>query len=178
MNNPFVIDVTDILRGDVPERIAVEGSAPLNLGGEMLGIREGDEVTVEGTLSNLGEAIMVDATVRGTATGTCARCLKELHPALSMQVNEVFGIKPDFITGEDDEDETEKPALVEDNTVNITQAVVDDAGLNIPFSPVCENYGQACAEETPGPDGISGEEEPPADPRWAGLEKFLDEGEK
>ena len=59
--------------------------------------------------------------------------------------------------------------------MDITQAVIDEAGLNLPFNPTCLDFDSSCAEsdsEVPEPDGISGEEER-IDPRWAGLaEKF------
>ncbi len=57
-----------------------------------------------------------------------------------------------------------------DDTVDLEQAFVDEAGLSLPFNPTCQ---PSCAEtDVPEPDGVSGEVER-VDPRWAGLEKFL-----
>lgn len=172
MTNPFVIHVGDIANG-ATEMIDTSGPSPVRWGANLLAVEEDTQVNVHATVSNLGEAFMVHASVSGEASGTCARCLSPLSPEFSVNVNEVFGENPDFIDG-DDAEEGDEPLLVEDNTVDISQLVIDEAGLNTPFSPTCENYGKKCQDSTPAPDGISEEveQEDKPDPRWAGLEKF------
>lgn len=172
MSNPFVIHVGDIASG-ASETINTTGPSPVRWGAQMLAVEENTPVSVTATINNLGEAFMVNAEVDGEATGTCARCLQPLNPEFTVRVNEVFGANPDFIEG-DEAEEGEGPNLVEDNAIDISQLVIDEAGLNTPFSPTCETYGTACQESTPEPDGISEdvEAEDTPDPRWAGLEKF------
>ena len=65
----------------------------------------------------------------------------------------------------------EVPEIVNDE-LDLLQTVIDEAGLGLPFAPVCEN---GCDIETPEgvTTGVSGEEEDKVDPRWSGLEKFL-----
>lgn len=145
----------------------------------MLGVAEGAPVEVHGTLANLGEAIMATVQVSGEATGTCSRCLQDLSTTLEYSISDVFGLTPDFITADDSaddeaEEELDEPLLVHDNAIDITQLVINEAGLNAPFSPVCTDFGAECREDTPSPDGISEEvdDEDKPDPRWAGLEKF------
>ena len=177
MSNPFVLAVGDIPTG-LSEQVDAQGASPIAWGGNMLGVAEGAPVEVHGTLANLGEAIMATLQVSGEATGTCSRCLQELSTTLEYSISEVFGLTPDFITtddGDDDaDDEPDEPLLVQDNAIDITQLVIDEAGLNAPFSPVCADFGAECREDTPAPDGISeeAEDEDRPDPRWAGLEKF------
>ncbi|WP_034986376.1 YceD family protein [Corynebacterium jeikeium] len=177
MSNPFVLAVGDIPTG-LSEPVDAQGASPVPWGGNMLGVAEGAPVEVHGTLANLGEAIMANLQVSGEAKGTCSRCLQELSTTLEYSISDVFGLTPDFITddspeGDDAEDE-EEPLLVQDNAIDITQLVIDEAGLNAPFSPVCADFGAECREDTPAPDGISeeAEEDDRPDPRWAGLEKF------
>lgn len=175
MSNPFVIHVGDIATGTL-EHISTTGPSPVRWGGQMIAVEEGTPVTVEATVNNLGEAFMVTAHVTATASGTCARCLGELAPELSANVSDVFGATEGFIQGDEAEDGDE-PLLVVDNTVDISQLIIDEAGLNAPFSPSCTTYDLECRqEETPAPDGVSeeqaAEEEKKPDPRWAGLEKF------
>lgn len=146
----------------------------------MLGVAEGSPVEVTADISNLGESLLVDATVHGRATGQCSRCLSDLDEALSVHVNDVFGITPDFITRDgaaesDAGDDDFEPLFVEDDMVDITQLVLDEVGLNLPFNPVCEDYGLECGGETPAPDGVSEEQGAAPDPRWAGLAGKLDE---
>lgn len=175
MSNPFVIHVGDIPNGSL-ERITTSGPSPVRWGGQMLAVEEGTTVDVDATVNNLGEAFMVQATVFGEANGTCSRCLRPLTPELKVSISEVFGTTPDFIQGDEGE-EDEEPPLVVDNAVDISQSIVDEAGLNAPFSPVCEDFDLECEDATPAPDGVSeeqDEEDNRPDPRWAGLEKFKD----
>lgn len=169
----------------MPQHLTATGPAPVRLGGEMLGVAEGSPIEVDADVSNLGESLLVDATVHGQATGQCSRCLAELDEPLSVRVSDVFGINPDFITrdgvagsdAEDDDDDFE-PLFVDNDMVDITQLVLDEVGLTLPFNPVCEDYGHECAEDTPAPDGVSEEQEDAPDPRWAGLAgRFGDLGE-
>lgn len=145
----------------------------MRLGGEMLGVAEGSQVEVVADLTNLGESVLVDATAHGRVTGQCSRCLNPLDVEHSLHVSDVFGITPDFITG-DDAEEGEEPLMVDEDRVDITQLLVDEAGLTLPFNPVCEDYGLECNDAIPAPDGISGEESV-VDPRWAGLASKLEE---
>lgn len=178
MTNPFVLAVGDIPTG-LSEPVDAQGASPVPWGGNMLGVAEGAPVEVHGTLANLGEAIMATVQVSGEATGTCSRCLQDLSTTLEYSISDVFGLTPDFITADDSaddeaEEELDEPLLVHDNAIDITQLVINEAGLNAPFSPVCTDFGAECREDTPSPDGISEEvdDEDKPDPRWAGLEKF------
>ncbi|MDO5029317.1 MAG: YceD family protein [Corynebacterium sp.] len=181
-SSPFILDVSTCLQDDMPEQFRKVGDAPVRVGAEMIGIAAGTEVVVDGIITNIGTGVMVDATVTAQATGECARCLAPLHPELSFHISAVFSNEEDFITGDDaDEDEVdEEVGKIVDDTVDITQALIDEAGLKLPFNPTCETYGGTCEQsgsDVPEPDGISGEEER-IDPRWAALaEKFGSLGE-
>lgn len=166
MTSPFVFNIAGLT--DFTQRTQT-GPSPMRIGPEMIGLAEGEEVTVEATLSQLGGGILVDADVRGRLTGQCVRCLTELHPELELHVSQVFAVSPDFVTGEEGDEVDDLPEVVGDR-IDLLQTVIDEAGLTLPFNPTCEG---GCGEtETPAPDGVSGEFKP-VDPRWANLEKFL-----
>ncbi|HJD90604.1 MAG TPA: DUF177 domain-containing protein [Corynebacterium urealyticum] len=175
MSNPFILDVQDILgQQGGPEHVHTTGETPHNLGGEMFGIAPGTSVDIDLILTNLGEAIMAQGTVSGPASVECGRCLRRFTTDLSIKVDQVFGTSSDFITTEDedsDEEGDDLPPLVEDDRIDLTQTVLNEAGLNAPFNPVCADYGLECETNVPEPDGISEEEaeEEKVDPRWAGL---------
>lgn len=173
MASPLVFNVTALLRGSgMPEQRTQTGVSEERIGVAMIAVEPGTELTVDATLTPLGEGIMVDATVSSTLTGQCSRCLTELHPAYEVTVNEVFAASEDFIQGDAGDDEDEIPQVVGDD-INLTQSVIDAAGLDLPFNPTCEYFGLDCGDdEVPAPDGVSGEEDDRPDPRWAGLEKF------
>ena len=175
--NPFVFDVSEVLGGDgTAETVTQTGPSPSRIGPEMIAIPEGREVQVEATLIPLGSGVMVDATATAQLQGQCVRCLKELTPTETVRISEVFSAADDFITGdaETDEDQGSGDEIrrVVDNTVDLEQAFVDEAGLTWPFNPTCQ---PECEGDTdvPAPDAVEGEENNLVDPRWAGLEKFL-----
>lgn len=187
-SSPFVLDVGKVLREGMPEPFLRVGDSPDRIGAEMIAVEPGTEVTVEGMITPLGGGVLVDADVRAPLTGQCVRCLADLVDTLGVHVSAVFSASEDFITGEDAE-EGDEIARVIDDKVDMTQAVIDEAVLALPFNPTCELIGAGeCSEAktgVPAPDGVSGEEER-VDPRWAGLaEKFgnlsaddADEGDK
>lgn len=183
MTNPLVFNVADLIHAGpgLPEQRRQVGPAPSRIGPEMIAFEEGTTLTVEATLTQLGSAIMVDADVTGQLTGQCVRCLTPLTPETTVTINEVYGIDDSFVTSSDgdDDDADDDVAMVDiaTDTIDIEQAVVDEAGLEFPFNPTCEG---GCPEdednEVPAPDGVVGDhgrQEGATDPRWAGLEKFL-----
>ncbi|GAB3940904.1 YceD family protein [Corynebacterium tapiri] len=174
MNSPFVFNVAELLRVQASETEVRRnsGPSPSRIGPEMIAIAEGEQVVVDASLTPLGGAVLVDADISSTLTGECVRCLRTLRPETRLHISQVFAGDDDFIAGEAAEDgEDEGVVVISGDTADIEQAVVDEAGLSLPFNPVCEN---GCDEDAPKPDGVSGEEdEEKTDPRWAGLEKFL-----
>jgi len=175
--NPFVVDVSEAQRGDgLPVTTTLTGPSPSRIGPEMIAIPEGQEITVEATVTPLGGGVLVDATANVQLQGHCVRCLRELTPTEEISISQVFSGSDDFITGDDSGEEDDGSGddvpMIVDDTVNLEQAFIDEVGLNLPFNPVCE---PACPEDSdvPSPDGVSGEQNDLVDPRWAGLEKFL-----
>lgn len=162
----------------MPEQRTQTGPAPERIGVEMIAIPKGEVLTVAAILTPLGSGVLVDADISGVLTGECARCLKELHPQLDLHVTQVFAADESFVSGDDaDSDDAgsgDEIPEIEDDELDLLQAVIDEAGLNLPFAPVCED---GCDIQTPEgvTTGISEEEEEEekVDPRWAGLEKFL-----
>ena len=157
MDSPFIFDVSGLDGGR--ERQTRTAPAPERIGVAMIAVPEGAEVTAP-------------------LDGQCSRCLRELHREGEFHVEQFFAYDADVFTesgdapedGEDDEDDL--PPLVVDERVDLTQAVTDEIGLNLPFSPVCEDGCEGSDSEVPAPDGVAGEYQG-TDPRWSGLEKFL-----
>lgn len=173
--NPFVFDVGNVVRTGAADYVSKTGASPVRIGPEMIAIAEGSEVEVDASLTPLGEAVMVDATIKATLTGECVRCLAPLERPTQIQINQIFAVSEDFITGDEADSEEDELPTIEDDMADLTQSVIDEAGLNLPFNPTCEGECENAGDDgdhVPSPDGISGEEDK-VDPRWAGLEKFL-----
>ena len=179
--SPFVFDVGRVLREGAPEPFSRVGETPELIGAEMIAVEEGAEVQLDGIVTPLGGGVLIDADVRAPLSGQCVRCLGDLAGDLDIHVSTVFSAGEGFVTGDVDDDVADEvPGLVGDLAA-ITQAVIDEAVLALPFNPSGETVEKRdChAEDTgvPAPDGVSGEQGDAPDPRWAGLaEKFGDLG--
>lgn len=177
--NPLVLDVSSVMRpGATTVSFDYTGPLPVRLGPAMIAATEGTDARLESTCTNMGDAIYVEATLTTTATGECTRCLRELTPSVTFQIKDVWALSPNFVTIDGsapntDAEDDELPPVVEDNRIDLTQAFLDEAGLELPFSPTCEDYGLTCDDADPLPEGITREDEV-IDSRWAGLKGILD----
>lgn len=177
MKSPFIFEAKELLHGlGLPQTIKQSGKSPIRIGLPMISIPEGQEVTVEATFIPLGGGVSVEAEVTATLEAQCSRCLRQLNPERSFHISQVFSASDDFITGDEADEDDDIPRIT-DGTIDISQAVIDEAGLNLPFNPTCENlgFGPCPGTEVPAPSGVSGQEEKEDtnDPRWVGLEKYL-----
>lgn len=176
MTSPFIFDVGSLLRSrdQFPEQRSQSGPSPTRIGPEMIAIAEGENVTVDATLTPMGAGIYVDADISAQLTGECVRCLNELRPHYDLHVRQMFAADEDFFTGDEAADDDDEVPMIEQDKIDLLQTVIDGAGLKLPFNPTCEGGCRNEETEVPTPDGISGEgDEEIVDPRWAGLEKFL-----
>lgn len=180
--SPFVFDVGRVLREGAPEPFSRVGAAPERIGAEMIAVPAGAEVSLDGVITPMGGGVLVDADVRAPLSGQCVRCLAGLSDELDIHVTAVFSASEGFFTTDGDDEDAEEDVLsLDGDLADITQPVIDEAVLALPFNPSCETVrGAECDSAgtgVPEPDGVSGEEEPSPDPRWAGLaEKFGDLG--
>ncbi|WKD61507.1 hypothetical protein CCICO_07435 [Corynebacterium ciconiae DSM 44920] len=182
MTSPLIFDVAHLLSPSAnTDYRSTSGPAPERIGLELIAIDQGSELGVDATLAPLGDAVMVDATVHATLSGQCARCLEPLRVQRDFRISQVYSESTDFITddaAEDDEDAADELqdaiGRINQGRVDLLDALTTTVGLELPFSPTCEDYGDECVYDTvPAPDGVSGEEDDERiDPRWAGLEKF------
>jgi len=176
MGNPLRIDCTRFVRGVTePEHVTVSGESPQRIGLEMMAIDDGAEITLDADLLPLGEGIHVHGAVTGTATAQCSRCLTEHAIDVTIDIDQIFALTDSFITTHDgddaeDDDEDDIPR-VENNIMDLTQVVIDEAGTSFPFNPTCDSLtGSPCPVEAEVPESQNPDEL--IDPRWAGLEKF------
>ncbi|EPD69947.1 hypothetical protein HMPREF1219_00892 [Corynebacterium pyruviciproducens ATCC BAA-1742] len=176
MTNPLIVDCTRFMRGVTdPEHVTVTGSSPDHIGLEMMAINKGDDITLDVDLLPLGEGIHAHGTVTGVAHAQCSRCLTEHSVDVSIAVDQIYALTDTFITShdEDDDEESDEDEVprVENNMMDLTQVVIDEAGTTFPFNPTCESLtGTPCPEDSDVPE--SQDPENLIDPRWAGLEKF------
>lgn len=146
------VHVADTLEGLHTELADVPSDAPL----------EGDL-----TLESVIEGIYVTGSVGGRMTLRCARCLKEFGLPFDIAVGEMYVRR----AGPDDD-----YALETDLTLDLEPMLRDAVVLSMPFSPLCKPDCLGLCERCGG-DRNLGEcrcTDPPADPRWAALERLVE----
>jgi len=117
-------------------------------------------------LENVEDGIFVSGTLSGRAELTCARCLKPFEDDFGVDIGEMFSSRP----GDDDYE------ISELGSIDPEPMVRDAVLLAMPFSPLCKEDcrglcprcgGDRNLKECACPEQVS-------DPRWAALEKLVD----
>ncbi|WP_209560488.1 DUF177 domain-containing protein [Frigoribacterium sp. PvP032] len=143
---------------------SVEVVVPERLGEGQVAVQAGAVLDLDVRLEGLHDGILVSATVTGTATGECSRCLKPIAEPVEVDIAELFAY---------DVDEAFDYQVHEDH-VDLEPVVRDAVVLSLPFQPVCR-------PDCPGLDPVTGErvEDIPdyqpregVDPRWSALAGF------
>ncbi len=166
---PLVVDVRRLGRrpGSMLE-VSKSVPAPADLGLEVIGVPEGDEVELTLRLESVLEGVVVSGTARAKLIGECVRCLDPLEDDLEVDFAELF-VHP----GRDGDDET---LWLQDDMLDLEPVLRDAVVLALPLQPVCEeNCPGLCVE-----CGARLAEDPEhrhdrTDSRWAALKDLLPE---
>lgn len=128
--------------------------------------------TVRGRLESVSEGVLVSGTVTAEATGTCARCLRDITVPLEAPLRELYAY-PDSLTAETS-DPDDIPRIVEDE-IDIAALVHDELVLAMPSIPLCqEDCLGLCSECGERLDSVgSSHRHEILDPRWAALSELL-----
>lgn len=177
--NPFVID-TELRREPGNSRqIDTSVTLPERLGTEVIGVPAGASVHLDLLLESVMEGILVSGTVSGTLEGECVRCLTHLEEEFEVPVTELYAY-PDMVEAHEGDDDEDPAPVVEEDTIDLTDLVVDGVVLDLPFNPVCDEDCQGLCQEC----GINLNENPgheheaPVDPRWAVLSELVGDDEQ
>lgn len=150
-------------------------AAPEAIGGEMIGIPAGGEISVDLRLESVSEGVLVSGPVHAATRGQCGRCLEPITGEVDVYLTELFAY-PDSET--DQTTDEEDVARLDDDAVDLEQVIIDAVGTELPLSPLCDaDCPGLCSEcgarlADAGPD--HGHER--LDPRWAALADRLGDG--
>lgn len=126
-------------------------------------------VHIEGSITNNGKALELEAECRGVMSVHCARCTKQIQKDFKFKVNEHFMRDDGEVTADED------IILFEGYEIDITDIVVNHFLMNVSARYVCaEDCKGLCP--TCGKDlneGGCGCDSETIDPRWAGLADIL-----
>jgi uncharacterized protein len=143
----------------------IELTTPMGQGAATVPVGEVIELNLR--LESVHEGILATGEVDSTAKAECSRCLEPLDLAVEVDFQELFAYS---LEQEDD-------FLVQDEKIDLEQAITDAVVLSLPFKPVCnEDCLGLCSE-----CGMKLAEDPEhvhqaqIDSRWSELESFRKE---
>ncbi|UMB68027.1 YceD family protein [Mycobacterium paraterrae] len=149
---------------------------PARMGLDMIGIASGAPLDLDLRVESVSEGVLVSGTMSAPLTGECARCLAPFEQQIHVDLTELFAYSDSLTRATTDEDEV---GHVVADTVDLEQPIIDAVGLELPFSPVCQEdcpglcakCGVALATAEPG------HHHDEIDPRWAKLTTMLGEND-
>jgi uncharacterized protein len=156
--------------------------APADLGTDVIGIPEGDDVELDLRLEAVMEGVLVSGSVRGRAVGECVRCLGEVVEDVDVSLTELY-VYPERAAaaaqaGDDEEDVRE----LEGDLIDLEPVLRDTVVPALPFRPLCQPDCPGLCSEC----GARLADDPDhhhdaVDIRWAalqGLAETIQDGEK
>lgn len=164
----FEVPVNDLTRrpGQMKElELDIQLSIPMGQGAAS--VPAGETIELNLRLESVHDGILATGEVDSTALAECSRCLEPLKLAVEVDFQELFAYS---LEQEDD-------FLVQDEKIDLEQAITDAVVLSLPFKPVCsEDCLGLCTE-----CGVKLAENPEhvhqaqIDSRWSELESFRKE---
>ena len=164
----FEVPVNDLTRrpGQMKElELDIQLSIPMGQGAAS--VPAGETIELNLRLESVHDGILATGEVDSTALAECSRCLEPLKLAVEVDFQELFAYS---LEQEDD-------FLVQDEKIDLEQAITDAVVLSLPFKPVCsEDCLGLCTE-----CGVKLAENPEhvhqaqIDSRWSELETFRKE---
>ena len=129
--SPLVFEVRELgRRVGAIKRINTTVPAPADLIVGVIGVPQDSDVELDLTLQSVSEGVLASGTASVQLRGQCARCLDEISDEGSFDLQELY-----FYPGNEvDEEES----VVEDDTIDLEEALRDAVVLELPFTPLCE----------------------------------------
>ncbi len=133
------------------------------LGTDAIAIPKGRELKLSVRLESVHEGILVTVSGTALADAECSRCLEPMQEEVPIDLQELFHYQP----------QEEDDFVIEQDRVNLEQALIDAVVPNLPIKPLCsEDCVGLCADCGDKLDVGSHEHERPIDPRFDALKDF------
>ncbi|HET9518688.1 MAG TPA: DUF177 domain-containing protein [Actinoplanes sp.] len=170
---PLVLDTRDLPRQPGSTRALTRVvPAPSDLGGELIAVPEGADLTLELSMTSVSEGVYVSGVVRGPVKGECGRCLQDIDKSYDFEIQELFLFEEsEPEERSDDDDDADEAGRMQGDLIDLEPAVRDAVVLALPVNPLCR---PDCPGLCPG-CGVRLDELPADhsheldDPRWAAL---------
>ncbi|MBW3087506.1 DUF177 domain-containing protein [Bifidobacterium sp. 82T24] len=186
-SSPWAIPVAQVAtRPGQSKAIDHDFPAPDGIGDEVIGIREGADVHVDGSFDSIVDGLIFNGAVTAPVTAECSRCLKPLSARHTIHVTAFFPYAPDaheqrrgkgrndeevdIIAGEEESDDF-YPLAGNNTFADIEALLRDNLVESLPLKPLCRPDCKGLCPQC----GIDLNEEPDhrhevADIRWSALE--------
>lgn len=178
--SPFVLDTHELGRRPGSMRTDERTvQAPADLGTDVIGIPEGDDVELDLRLEAVMEGILVSGSVRGRAVGECVRCLGEVVEDVDVSLTELY-VYPEraaaaAVAGDDEEDVHE----LEGDLIDLEPVLRDTVVPALPFQPLCRpdcpGLCSVCGARLADDPDHSHET---LDPRWSALSGLVSQDDE
>src|SRR6266566_6633184 len=125
---PLVFDIRTL--GSASARSETRTArAPAELGAGMVRVPEGANLELEVQLEDVGDGVLVTASVTAPLAGECARCLAEFSSTAQVWFRELFAVEAGG-SGDDG-------YLLDGDLLDLEPALRDALVLDLPLSPLC-----------------------------------------
>lgn len=170
--SPLVLDTHELSRrpGSM-RRASLTVPAPPRLGIDVLGVREGTDLSLDLRLESVVEGVLVTGSASAPVEGECVRCLEQLDQTLTVEFQELF-LYDGADRAPDDEDELFE---LNGDLLDLEPVIRNAVVLALPLQPVCdESCPGLCAD-----CGVRMADDPThqhetVDTRWQALVGLLD----
>ena len=172
---PLVVDTTKLPRQPGATRALTRAlPAPTDLGLELISVAEGSELELDLVLTSVSEGVYISGHVRGSLTGECGRCLREISESFDVELAELFAYADSTTEETTDEDEVGR---MHGDLLDLEPAVRDAVVLTLPTNPLCRpDCAGLCPECGVHFDDLPADHShQDADPRWAALRNLSQE---
>jgi uncharacterized protein len=169
---PLVLDTRELPRSPGSMReVRRTVPAPNDLGLDLIGVRQGADLTLDLRMQSVSEGIYVSGTVDGPLVGECGRCLIEIDDTIEVEIGELFAYRDSTTDETTEEDEIGR---VTDDLIDLEPAVRDAIVLALPVNPVCrEDCRGLCPECGSRWDDLPADHShEQIDSRWSALSKL------
>lgn len=176
--SPYVLDTHELGRRPGSMRTVQRTvPAPDDLGTVVIGIPARSDLELDLRLEAVMEGILVSGSVRGRATGECARCLEEVVEDVDVPIQELYAYPDRARAAAEEGADDEEIRELDGDLIDVEPAIRDAVVPALPFRPVCTPDCPGLCPECgvrlveAGPDHMH----ETLDPRWAELGRVLDD---
>lgn len=158
------IPVKDLInKPGTMKELQLNHSLDYPLGTEVIAVAKGKELVLSVRLESVHEGILVTVSGRAEASAECSRCLEPMAEDVEIELQELFQYHP----------QEEDDFVVEQDRINLEQALIDAVVPNLPIKPLCrEDCPGLCADCGEKLDVGTHEHQKPIDPRFDVLKDF------